>query len=776
MTRPVRLAIVFAPSLDTLRLAVDQATTLWAGIYQPFLAGCDAKTLRWTAGRMGVDVVHALDGALAAIPPGELEGYSWRGSGEWSPLGPARDFSNSRLLGPEIFADQWPVERSVMPSWQLDDPLDPLFRLWFGSYADDSAQAANLRQAFVVRSTNVAIPAAGTVPDSVTSWFTPIHATGVEIDYTGESSGPAIVVVDPSDASSLMTYWNARALGANVFPWPVSYESRVLPAAQRWLDELKTSDQLHRWRSGDGKLLGARIEVLCRDDRRRADDRPVPLEPMALPDSLSEFLGGNGVESMAYPSESLLEIHRGWRGAHPFETRFSEIFSQPVENDGAIVVQVPRLPADQGRQSVVRGDVVATHVTFETVSELRPDWTFAVPNIRGLASFIGPYDGTLLQFDRPTSDGRVLSTSQNDRNVRVSAVPSDGIFGKLIAADGWRSDQTPGGVFVTRLIERLGGVGSTIANQPGARAGLIEVARSPRGRTSGAVVQRIMQRKGSWPNPLVPVHRRSDYAAGVFRYLLSRGILRPVLPISCPHCTTSTSVRPEDLQTVMKCDLCLHEYPLGLALGIRTSGRNEWLYQLASHVDQSRLSEALAVMAVMEVLTAAWHSSSSIVPHLLGWKVNGPDLDCEVDVAAVRHERGMPIVVVGEVKYHKDSISSRDLENLAKLQDHLRSRDIESFVLIAVLRELRSEEVEIMREFASAPKETLADRSHAILPIVLTEADLSVHRFDDHPMRWGTPGGGLADLAKESCSRHLGLVDVNVARDGDSWRYQSVWR
>ena len=40
--------------------------------------------------------------------------------------------------------------------------------------------------------------------------------------------------------------------------------------------------------------------------------------------------------------------------------------------------------------------------------------------------------------------------------------------------------QTPGGVFVTRFIERLGGPGSTVANQPGARAALLEVARSER--------------------------------------------------------------------------------------------------------------------------------------------------------------------------------------------------------------------------------------------------------------------------------------------------------
>jgi hypothetical protein len=193
-----------------------------------------------------------------------------------------------------------------------------------------------------------------------------------------------------------------------------------------------------------------------------------------------------------------------------------------------------------------------------------------------------------------TTDGRALSASAHDRTVRISAVPSSGLFSRLIAAEGWSSEQTPNGVFVTHLIERLDGAGSTIANQPGARAGLIEVARSARGRPSGAIVEHIKGQKGSWPDPLMPEQARSNYAAGVFRYLLARSILRPVLPVSCPNCGTSVCIRPEDLRTLMKCDLCLQDYPLGLALGLKVNGRNDWHYQLASHVDHSRLSEVLA--------------------------------------------------------------------------------------------------------------------------------------------------------------------------------------
>jgi hypothetical protein len=144
--------MVFAPSLANLKAAVSQATTLWGGIYQPLFEPSDARTLRWKAGRYGVDVVHALDNAMDDMPQEELDGYRWRGSGDWGPLAAAADYPNSRLLGPESFADQWSAHDPVLPSWDAEDPLDLLFRVWFGSYDNGQQQAVNLKRAFAASS------------------------------------------------------------------------------------------------------------------------------------------------------------------------------------------------------------------------------------------------------------------------------------------------------------------------------------------------------------------------------------------------------------------------------------------------------------------------------------------------------------------------------------------------------------------------------------------------------------------------------------------------
>jgi hypothetical protein len=223
-------------------------------------------------------------------------------------------------------------------------------------------------------------------------------------------------------------------------------------------------------------------------------------------------------------------------------------------------------------------------------------------------------------------------------------------------------------VFITRFIERLGGTESTLANQPGARAALTMIARSERGLPSGAIAQAIKRHQGSWPGPL-----RGDpggYPAAVFQFLLRQAILRPVLPVECPYCTRSIAFRPEDLTVQMKCEMCLKEFPLGLALGMRLNGQNNWLYQVAGHVGHDRLSEALPVMAALQVLSARNYGRGPGIPYALGWAVKGPQLDCEVDIAAVVDYHGLPAVVIGEVKSWKDSIDLNDLANLGKIQQH----------------------------------------------------------------------------------------------------------
>ena len=688
IARPVRIGLVFEPSMEMLRSAVEQMTLLWGGQYQPFFHPGDLELIERVSRGLGVDVLLAFDRAAACEATAALDGYQWQGREEFGPLAPARDYINYRLLGPERLLDDLPRDPWVLPDWTASDPLDGLFRVWFGAYAT-SDQAVALSKQFTARSTQIHIDEDAEVPADAGSWITAVTVTGAAIEYKGISPGAAFVVVDPSDPASLSALWNARACGAPAFPFPVGHEERILAAARAWLQQLLREGELRRWVTGDGQPVGPRIYIWQATGQGE------------LPPALAELLAEHDITPLVVPPEAGLEWARGWYGDHPFATNYAQSFSQPLEAEGR-TVRIPVPGTGSGTQpGFPRGDVIALQVRVSAAAGVRPDWTFAVPNKRSYARLLREYDGVMLNFDRPVADGRALSVSSGDREVPISALLSTAILSHMLEGPGWSARQTPGGVFVTRFIERLGGAGSTIANQPGARAALTTVARSERGMPSGAIVQAIKRWQGSWPERLA--RDAAGYPASVFQFLLRQAILRPVLPVDCPYCTSNITFRPEDLTAQMKCEMCLREFPLGLALGLRVNGRNDWLYQLAGHVGHDRLSEALPVMATLQVLCSSTYAGESMIPYVLGWEVKGPQLDCEVDIAAVLNYRGLPAVVLGEVKNWQDPIDTNDLNNLGRIQQHLRGKGVECFILAAVMRGLRDDETNALRDLAQRP-------------------------------------------------------------------------
>ena len=156
----------------------------------------------------------------------------------------------------------------------------------------------------------------------------------------------------------------------------------------------------------------------------------------------------------------------------------------------------------------------------------------------------------------------------------------------------------------------------------------------------------------------------------------------------------------------------------------------------------------------------------------------GPGLACEVDIAAVLDYRGLPALIIGEVKSWQDSIDINDLSNLKRIQQHIREQGVECLVLAAVMRELREDETSALRDFAQRPPRTLPEDSaiEPVLPIVLTERNLSATRFDQHhPSSW-SPADGVVGLAKESCQRNLGMTGLEPAQDDEGPYFRPQWQ
>ena len=81
------------------------------------------------------------------------------------------------------------------------------------------------------------------------------------------------------------------------------------------------------------------------------------------------------------------------------------------------------------------------------------------------------------------------------------------------------------------------------------------------------------------------------------------------------------------------------------------------------------------------------------------------------------------------------------------------------------------------RTFAQRPPRTLPGDSaiEPVLPIVLTERNLSATRFDQrHPSSW-SPADGVVGLARESCQRNLGMTGLESAQDDEGFYFRPQW-
>jgi hypothetical protein len=284
--------------------------------------------------------------------------------------------------------------------------------------------------------------------------------------------------------------------------------------------------------------------------------------------------------------------------------------------------------------------------------------------------------------------------------------------------------------------------------------------------------------RGNWPDPLSP-EQPKDYAKRVVLSLANSGLLVPTVSMRCPACATETDIRPEDLASDMRCEVCGSPVKLGLALGLQGQG-NPWRYRLAAHVPPGRLRSGLATMAANAVLRSAHRAGGApTMPHVFGLTVEHDGRKCEVDVAALIIDGPTTLAVVGELKGGKERIDQTDLDNLTHVQTLLRSVPIESFVMVGTTRDrFDPAEVAILRAACDASPPRLHRYHHGpVLPIVLSGPDLSRPWLDEeHPWRWGEPGSApLEGLTVGGCRRNIGLQEIVDPTEPDA-RWSYVWR
>jgi hypothetical protein len=745
MLRPVRLGLLVADDGDELTRAVQCATSSWGGIYTPFLDPADRDEALRCASALGVDAIYALEDAPAVRDITSAPGYRWIDRSPFGPYDEPNDYRPSRLLAADaLLGSVAPDRRLIRHTWATGDPLQLLFTVWFGAYgSSDFDQTIEAR--FVDRAIEVAIDPQRRIEP--VDGLTPAQLTAAHITYTGDATFDGFMVIDPSEPRDLLRFWNARAYGGRVFPWPIGHSERLAEAAATWLEELRADGMLKRWRRGDGTPLPPHVSVLLRPS------------DTAVPADLMELLRNAEVDPRGEHDIELL----GWNGAHPIQTRFSRTFSVDVApSDWAPSIPLPSLPLDAAQRSASGEMLVAAQVSISGETDPTTTRWAILPNLRVLSELLRrtPLSAPM---QRPVSEGRVIAVSTTAAECPLELVPAHEAAAALFRGSCWSFEQSDNGIFATRLGTILATPDRSAPMQPAVRRVLTAVVRSPRGKRLNQLHATAREHRGNWPGEFYRWGLEA-YIKGVPLRLLRQKLLRPYLYLRCPECTIPTAMSPEDLATDVVCPMCSARYPLGFALA-HTGLQARWMFRTPPDIDEDRLLEAIALLATRAAL-GGWNPAGNATPHIFGAKLTAADTalrgrpgdpSCELDLLLFRDFRGQTQVIVGEVKHGK-RIEEDDLTNMRAVQEWFASQEIDCWPLFATLRpELETNEIELLRAACENAPRARGGMIVPQFPIVLLEPELSAPWMDDNSIEKWSSTRSAGDLAIASCARNLGL-------------------
>lgn len=729
--RPVRLGIFFPANQENLQLAIGLCSLSWGGKYNFLIPDTttEEQVKHW-ATYYNLDCIVPLDFSLhRRATLADLRGLRWRELADHGPFG-----KNPEHYDTSVLTVEWTLPRSSGSPFAYrpnrEDALHNLICATHGTLPDNPNHE-HLQELY--RHYRIVEYA----PDDQVYQF-PLDMSSIDYTTTHTTNSisdqvVAIIILDPQAVDQVMTFWNLRASGANVFAWPIIEYSRIEGQLRSWLsgeeDGLNHISREHIW------------TVNLSNNASQARNR--------LEQILSEF-ESNATEASPRDFEQFQVVR-------PISSTFTTDFRvSGIDQNGSIPIPLPRLMEGRNDLRTQQG-MVAVDLQLESSANVPVGFTFDVPNIRELALPMLLMSSPLEIFRRPCPRGQSIGLSVSKREVEVTLIRTIDAFSELLRDSNTSVSQSDSGVFAAHMIDKLGGEGSTVANQPGYRAVLQCASRAPMGTKIARLINEAKKYRGKWPSY---DFRVDEYPKNVVYELLAKKILLPHFSIKCPRCTNETGIRPSDLDFERTCDFCGFTHPFGLALGLHQN--SDWVYRISGNMPTDRLAETLPIMAALNTLQSFKLDSGSISSaSVLGLKYKSSNLTCEIDIATFLTFNYFPVLVIGEVKSYRDPISRKDVENLLSVQRDFLTRGIAVRIMLATLREsFEPDELADIRDALGRLEMIPHPIGHnqPNLPIIFTANDLSVDALDkDHPGHWGGPGTSLEFIARESCKRNLGL-------------------
>lgn len=472
--------------------------------------------------------------------------------------------------------------------------------------------------------------------------------------------GPAIFLLDAHRPQDVVDYWNLRAVGWQLLPFPIHWEDTLEASARAFLSRQMQWYASNSYLRPPTMLLAARSVTAAEFSRvsaRLSKDAPAPI-----------------LSQPWYPP-----LWNRWSDSDDVERCTLEAVSdeaeRPVQGEGERqFVTLPALsPAVyDGQVSLFdNGPKWATVVSISSGSRI-PTAAPVIPvDADDVASILmlPPREAEI------QNEGLTLYTGTRFRQYLCIPQP-EAVARAAFRAKGFTATTSAAGRIAMAMIRALGGpigVGSIafpelIRKLDDMSHGLVEfasVGNAGRGNGKPQARARFDTRASIFGLLKRLQNNNNEVAERQLQRLLDAGVFRVGLQLACPECTQANWFSLDDVQEKLRCERCMANFSFPAALPPRTDA---WTYRTQGPFSVENYGQgSYAVVLVLRLLTLALqHTDQTWIPSTT--LKSASDEMLEADFVMWRRDSFTPAVelLFGECKSF-GLFGSKDFENAAKL-------------------------------------------------------------------------------------------------------------
>ncbi|MBA4027344.1 MAG: hypothetical protein C0473_03790 [Cyanobacteria bacterium DS3.002] len=571
--------------------------------------------------------------------------------------------------------------------WDAEDELKDVFRATFGELPNSIDTTIDYAAWFQGngRAYTIDLPLDGALPSDCFSnnLLTLNRITHLELELempyvNNPLKAPGLYIGEPQNFVDISSYWNIRALGAEIFFVPVNREKRVLPAIKEYFKTFTKPNSPTVWTR---EMVGDDIlKNLLRD---------------LLPDDFNERCKIWTVSSSLFKDPYIIPLG--------LSTKKTSILTPVTQTDRGASIEFV-LPPKPTEETAILQQVMLNIQVMQGQLALQQE-TFRIPEIPELNEFYGMKLTSRIKWWHFRVQQNYISVliSNFEQTLTIKSLKGREFFNEFFKRKGMDYELSHAGLLTTRMLDQLGGEARMrIFKIPSVRH-LLEENPPATSFSYKKACQTLGGKQIGKPigeqNILLPGNKPLTPPM-VLRTLLDWSVLRIGMELICPYCELKFWVSIDHLRSRSECNLC------GKSFDIASQIDNQDWYYTTSGIFSYRADQggAIPVALTMNRIMQSLSETARFQSYMNSWSANIQKTSsqkklenassCEVDLLhLVVHENGHTDLLLGECK-GRGRIEPEDVHNLKVLADEIRSENLSVFILFSKLSEFSKEELE----------------------------------------------------------------------------------